>query len=525
MHALFDSTPTSKVPVATTKNASGGKAYKLSTQAALAKYCATGVFNDTYQASATEQLDRVLELCNESEPEFIAKLAVYTRRHARMKDTPAFLLAYLARHNIELCKRVFPQVINDSKMLRNFVQILRSGVIGTSKSLGSASRNLVRGYLNGLTDEQLFKANIGNKPSLPDIIRMVHPKPANNERAAMYAYLLGKEPKVKMDKDCLLPLAREFEAFKKGDNLEIPNVPFQMLTALPLSTADWSKIAMRATYNQVLKNLNTFARHGVLANEEVVDHLAAKLSNADEVRKTNILPYAIFIAFMNIEVAIPTKIRNALQEAVEVAMENVPAIEGDIYIAMDTSGSMGDPVTGKNGTATTKARYIDVAALFTAAILRKNKNAVVLPFDDGIKQVELNGFDSIMTNAQKLAGLCRGSTDCSVALQHLNQNKAKGSAVIYVSDNESWRAYAKYRGRHAKGTGMMHEWEVFKKRNPGAKLINIDISPSDTTQTADTPDTMMLGGFSDVIFHVIAGFFRGEGNDDFWLNTIKEIKI
>jgi len=292
MNPLFNSN-TSNVPATDTKNASGGKAYKLSTQVALAKYAVTGTFNDTYQVGAAEQLDKVLKLCQESDPEFIAKLAVYARQHGHMKDTPAFMVAYLAKENINLCKQVFSRVIDDPKMLRNFVQVLRSGVVGR-KSLGTAPKKLVQGFLNGLTDEQLFKADVGNTPSLPDIIKMMHPKPANKEREALYAYLIGKEPK-KADKDYLLPLATQFEAFKKGDTKELPNVPFQMLTALSLTKEDWTKIAERASWTQTRMNLNTFARHGVFENPAMIDMIAARLSNADLIRKS--LVYNVYECF------------------------------------------------------------------------------------------------------------------------------------------------------------------------------------------------------------------------------------
>jgi len=517
---LFNSQ--SSTPKTDTKNVAGGKAYKLDSQVALAKYVCTGTFHDTYQSSADEQLDKVHALCKECDPEFIAKLAVYGRQHGQMKDTPAFLVAYLAQTNIELCKKVFSKVIDNPKMLRNFVQVLRSGVVGR-KSLGSAPRNLVRGFLDSLTDEQLFRSNIGNNPSLPDIIKMVHPKPRTKEREAMYAYLLGRKPRQEADKNYLLPLVQSFEAFKKDGTKDVPNVPFQMLTALPLSSEAWKVIASRVTFTQTRMNLNTFQRHEVFNDQSLVDILAEKLSNPEEVRKSRTFPYQLLTTYLNVEA--PQKIKNALQSALEIACENVPTIEGDIYVALDTSGSMSHRVTGNRGSVTTKTRYIDVAALFAAAIQRKNKNAVILPFDTVVNTnaVEINPFDSIMTNAQKLAGIRGGGTDCSVALSYLNGINAKASAVIYISDNESWRAYAGK--KYAKGTGMMQEWEKFAKRNPNAKLINIDISPSDTSQTANVSNTLLVGGFSDSVFDVIAGYLRGNGDSEYWLRLINEIKL
>lgn len=71
----------------------------------------------------------------------------------------------------------------------------------------------------------------------------------------------------------------------------------------------------------------------------------------------------------------------------------------------------------------------------------------------------------------------------------------------------------------------MHEWEKFAKRNPGAKLVNIDITPSDTSQVATTPNTLLVAGFSDFVFDILSGFFRDQDTNDYWLNTINEIKL
>jgi hypothetical protein len=69
-------------------------------------------------------------------------------------------------------------------MLRNFVQVLRSGVLGR-KSLGTAPKRLVQRWLDGRTVAQLMNDAVGQSPSLADIIKMVHPRPVNLERVRL----------------------------------------------------------------------------------------------------------------------------------------------------------------------------------------------------------------------------------------------------------------------------------------------------------------------------------------------------
>src|SRR5258708_35951070 len=100
----------------------------------------------------------------------------------------------------------------------------------------------------------------------------------------------------------------------------------------------------------------------------------------------------------------------------EVATSNVPKLSGKVYVCPDVSGSMRSPVTGYRRGATTAVRCVDVAALVAAAVLRKNETAEVLPFECDVVNVRLNGRERIMKNAEKLAAIGGGGTNCSAPL-------------------------------------------------------------------------------------------------------------
>jgi 60 kDa SS-A/Ro ribonucleoprotein len=98
-----------------------------------------------------------------------------------MKDVPALLCVVLAKRDTALLQRAFWKVIDNGRMLRNFVQIIRSGTTGR-KSLGTVPKRLVQRWLEKATDDQVFRASVGNDPSLADIIKMVHPLPRTKAR-------------------------------------------------------------------------------------------------------------------------------------------------------------------------------------------------------------------------------------------------------------------------------------------------------------------------------------------------------
>ncbi len=496
-------------------NEAGGHAYALTPKQALAQYAATGCLSGTFYATADEQLDHVLGLCREIDSEFLARTAIYCRERGFMKDMPALLCAVLATRHPVLLEAIFPRVIDNGKMVRNFVQIVRSGIVGR-KSLGTAPKRMIRTWLEARSDEGLFRDSVGQSPSITDIVKMVHPKPATKEREALYGYLIGRP----YDVEKLPRLVREYEAFKSGSSASVPDVPFQMLTSLELSDDAWLGIARHAPWQMTRMNLNTFARHGVFANEEVTKLIATRLTDATAIRKARVFPYQLMTAYLAAGEAVPAIVREALQDAMEIATANVPAIEGTVYVCTDVSGSMSSPITGERRGATSVVRCIDVAALITASIMRKNPSASVLPFSTEVLRPDLNPRDSVMTNAQKLAALGGGGTNCSAPLAKLNSRKALGDLVIVVSDNESWADR-----QSGRGTALMREWSAFKGRNPNARLICLDLQPYATTQAAEAEDVLNIGGFSDAVFGLVADFATGRMADGHWEGVIESIAL
>ena len=517
---LFQSLRGKLLPRTDTVNDEQAPAYSFTPRHALAQYAVTGCLSGTFYATAETQLARVLELCRQVEPEFIAKTAIYCRERGFMKDMPALLCAVLATRDAALLRKAFDRVIDNSRMLRNFVQILRSGATGR-KSLGTSPKRLVQRWLEGRSDEALFRASVGQSPSLVDVIKMVHPRPASPVREALYGYLLDREH----DAAALPEVVRQFEAFKAWASSEVPDVPFQMLTALPLGRAEWSAIARQAPWQMTRMNLNTFARHGVFKDAELTAKIARRLRSREAIRQARVFPYQLMAAYASAGKDVPAKVRDALQDAMEVAIENVPRIEGKVWVCPDVSGSMKSPVTGFRKGATTSVRCVDVAALVAAAIMRRNPDAEVLPFEHDVVSIRLNARDSVMTNAEKLAAIGGGGTNCSSPLVWLNQRKATGDLVVFVSDNESW-VDAPHYGRFGGGaTVTMREWSTFKARNPQARMVCLDLQPYGTTQAAEREDNLNIGGFSDALFEVIASFAAGELKADHWVGLIEAIEL
>ncbi len=511
--SLFASMRNAVLP-ANARNRAGAPAYAFDPRHALAQLAVTGTMSRTFYASAEAQLDDVLIAALDVDATFIAKTAVYARERGYMKDMPALLIALLSTLEAEEFAPAFRRVIDNGKMLRNFVQIMRSGAVGR-KSLGTRPKRLVEEWLAQASDRQIVQAAVGQAPSLADVIKMVHPKPKDASRAALYAWAIGKP----YDVAALPQIVRDFEQFKRNPKAAVPDVPFQLLTALPLTKQHWAAIGRKAGWHMLRMNLNTFARHGVFEEKRFARDVAERLKDEREIRRAKVFPYQLMVAYTMAGKEVPHEVREALQDAMEIAVANVPQIDGRVVVCPDVSGSMSSPVTGYRPGATSAVRCIDVAALVAAAFMRANRDARVIPFERSVVELHLNRRDSVMTNAARLAAIGGGGTNCSAPVELLTAQKAKADLVVIVSDNESWI------DARRNGTGLMQTWERYKKVNARAKLVCIDIQPGTTSQAVDRSDILNIGGFSDTVFETVAAFASGKLGPAHWVGEIEKIAL
>ena len=546
----------SRLPAATTVNEAGGRAYALSPKHALAQLAATGCFNGTFYASAESQLSQLQALIAQvDDPLFLAKLAVYSRERAMMKDMPAALLLALSKCDTQLMQRVFDRVIDNGRVLRTLFQLLRSGLF-ERRSLSSSLQRAFQRWFNSVPVEGLLSASIGHDPSLRDVLRLARPTPKDNARRALFGWLTGKEidkwaPATVSD---LPEVVQALNAYRQAETQDAQiqaiagkSIRWDLLADQARGADVWKAVARQMGPQALRMNLNTLLRHEVFgpvhsstgstptsdvkigrvvkdslglkarhSDREMIEYVAGRLQDVDEIRRSRQFPYQYFAAYLNADPALPHEIKVALHRAAESACGNVPELSGPVVIGLDVSGSMGSAITGNRGAgSTSKMRCVDVAALFAAAILRRNPDSVVIPFDTKAYSVRVDPQDTILSLAERLAKYGGGGTNCSLPLEDANttyRNRPFAGCVL-VSDNESWVGHGR-----GNSTAVMTEWEKFVQNQirlgghaiPAPKLICIDLQPYTTTQAPDRPDILNVGGFNDAVFSVVSGFLGSD---------------
>jgi 60 kDa SS-A/Ro ribonucleoprotein len=360
------------------------------------------------------------------------------------------------------------------------------------------------------------------------VLRLARPTPPDNLRRALFGWLADKEPAkwAPATEADLPPQIRSLAAYRQVATAEMQveilhncDARWDLLADAAKGPVVWRAVARKMGPQALRMNLNTLVRHEVFAGAEgaeMADYVAGRIADANEIRRSRQFPYQFLAAYLNASDEVPQAIKSALQMAAETACGNVPELPGPVLIGLDVSGSMASAVTGRRGRgATSRMRCLDVAALFAAAILRRNPDSAVVPFDNRVHEPRLDPQDTILSLAERLAKYGGGGTNCSLPLAKANADWSRRRFVgcVLVSDNESWIGS----GRSG-STAVLTEWQAFVSNQvrlyghefAGPKLVCIDVQPYATTQAPERTDILNVGGFSDAVFAVVSAFFRDD---------------
>lgn len=487
---LFPSQPSNKrIP---TTNAAGGTAYKTDAKHALAKTILVGTLADNAYTPGSAQLREVLELCAANTPEFVAKAALYAKEHGKLKDMPTLLLCYLGAngHN-KLASSIAPRIMPTAKDMRNYVQIYRSGVVNR-KGLGTSARNIVRRWFADRNIDELYKGSHGTSPSMLDCLRLTKPKPTSESHNQFYGWLAGKREAPEGS------LAARVKAWAADDSKPYPaGAPFELVAAHCKTPLQWEQLAMSASWNATIKNLNTFARHGVFKQHGATAVIEHRLKATPP---KHVMPWSVYASYIYTQDNndIPMSIKLAVQDALDSVLRNTPEIPGNSCVLIDTSGSMTSAITGNRGSATSKISCSQASMLIAAAFLKRNPNTKIVTFDTSARLIQVNPRDSVATMTRGIP-FTGGGTDLACGLRGVAQLDNIQNLLV-VSDNQSWMSGSSEAA-----------WSMVQQKHPGIRMACLDIAPETSVKLPEGRRVMhMAGAFSDYYWPFLKTFFAGE---------------
>ena len=112
--------------------------------------------------------------------------------------------------------------------------------------------------------------------------------------------------------------------------------PKELRSALRLTPAEqWQLMIPQMGYMALLRQLRAFDKAGI--PESVANKVAQRIADPAQVARSRQLPFRFYSAYIN---APSLRWGQALEQALQACLPNVPELPGRTLILIDTSGSM-----------------------------------------------------------------------------------------------------------------------------------------------------------------------------------------
>lgn len=498
---MFNTKTTSKI-----QNHEGATAFSLSAELELYTAVVTSSLSDQFYEKKGERIERIRTLIAKNKPEFVAKLAIYTRKKMYLRAMPLVIAVELAKihqgNNLvaNLVYNVIERADEITEMLAYY--ILANEKQG-NKKLNKISKQLQKGIgkaFNKFDEYQFAKYNRDKEVKLRDALFLTHPKAKDETQQALFD---------KIAKDTLqVPYTWEVELSVLGQ------IKFETPEAKSKAFSDkWAELIQsgKLGYMALLRNLRNILEANVSA--ENIEIVCKRLENPEEVAKSKQFPFRFLSAYRELQQTqsvFTAKVLQALENAVKASVVNMKGFEADtkVLLACDVSGSMYKAISPKS-----VVQNFDIGLVLAMLLQSKCESVISGFFGDTWKVVNLPK-DQILANTTELRkrqGEVGYSTNGYAVLADLIHRKVVMDKVMFFTDGQMWDS------TNQNNTFYQH-WNSYKKIAPNAKLYIFDLvgygkPPIDVQKN----DVVLIAGWSDRIFEILEAVEKGE-------NAIAEIE-
>lgn len=397
--AKFNQTATIK-----TTNKSGHVAYSMKDKEKLVTQVLTSFFNEQkFYGDNSKEIKETIKRVIQSDSEFVAKLAVFARREFNMRSVSHILTAFLAH---EVDGKPFVRDVVRGVCVRgdDATEIMACYLSEFGKPIPNALKRGMNDVIRGFDGYTLAKyKGDGNAVKMRDLLCICHPTPKDADQSALWKSCLEGtlEP----------PVTWETQLSANGNNRET-----------------WEKLieSGKVGYMALLRNL----RNIIKANPRNIEDVWSVIENQERVRKSKQLPFRFLAAYESISDIAGSRAFDALENAVDVAVENIGKLPGTTVIAVDTSGSMGNPVSAKS-----EIRCYEIGMMLGLLANKICENSIFYTFDTQIVKQSVSKRNGILFTVTHSRG-AGGGTNMSLPFQRMIDEKIKADRIIVISDNE-----------------------------------------------------------------------------------------
>lgn len=535
-----------------TTNLAGGKAYKQSAKLELVSLLLTSFVQDQFYRKSDDSLKRLTALLNQVDPKFAAKAAIFARTKFGMRSISHATAAELAKHisGQEWGKDFYNKVIYRPDDMTETL----SYYFGNLKAK-SVPNSLKKGFAKAFERfdaYQLSKYREDDKEvSLIDVVNLVSPvrsekngyvqvdrlkyvdalkaslenakRKKNQTRFSELSEKLAVASKEKGETVSVHALeALVYGLLKSTDTWEAKLTKAGQVAESEAEKADLKKEAWNTListrkigYLALLRNLRNIMQQA----PEAVDLACDMLRDEKLIKKQLIMPFQFYVAIGEIEKigndSKTRKVLEAIDDAIEISVSNVPKFDGETLVVCDYSGSM-DNTLSSMGTIS----YRQVGTIF-GAIMAKANNADFMIFGSRAAYAPFSRKDSISTIIKQLDKHNRGYGHGQGAIQvehgtdfHSTFKTAnkKYDRIIFFSDLQGWMSGGAPTSAHA---------EYNRKYGANPSIYSFDLAGHGSGMFPEHK-TYALAGFSDKVFEILK---KLEQDRNALINAIEEVEL
>jgi 60 kDa SS-A/Ro ribonucleoprotein len=388
-----------------TANNASGVGFILDDWERLNRFLILGSEGGTYyvaEKDLTKQNASTVIRCIKADGPRVVALAhdININNRAPKTDQQLFALALAMKHGDQATKtavaKVAPSMLRTGTHLLHFAAML-DGLGGWNRS----KRRIIANWFSLESNRvafQVLKYQNRDGWTQRDVLRVAHPKPLAPEFDAVLAWVAGK---LTPEKTTALPAslanhitmlgmeATPVERALWGIEHGLPReaLPTEALQDKAVQTAQLADMPIHA----LIRNLGNLTASGVLLQNESAMTVARKLVDKEALRRARVHPFAILLAmlvyrtgagFRGSKTWTPAKaVLSALEDAYDLAFENVTPTGKRILIGVDISGSMSSNCVGTPVSAAT------AAAAMALTLARLEPHAVVVQFDVAVQKI------------------------------------------------------------------------------------------------------------------------------------------
>lgn len=250
-----------------------------------------------------------------------------------------------------------------------------------------------------------------------------------------------------------------------------------------MDRAAWESVIPSMGYMARLRNLRNFeqARIGAKYQADVI----ASLVDPEQVARSRQFPFRFWTAFRELDAAGSLAYQAALEQALDLAAGNVPAFDGRTLVMVDTSASMGNPLSARSSVT-----LAEVGAMFGATVAKRS-NAELWAYANTTYRVQL-GLTIQATTRQvhrEIGRVGHGTNTWPSVRDAMADAQRRGepfTRVVVFSDMQDHHSW----GGGQPPTGIpVYVWDL-----AGYGRANLSTS---------TAGHYLLGGFSDAAFRLV----------------------